>query len=404
MPYTPGSTYYLDSESAPVIPGGKLWSAPLPTDRGASSREPLERDEPPVTYGDYFIAARDFLESDRFEAIRTACARRLDREIPLEEIREIRIFLVKHGEFYHPSRIEPLLRSPAPAPPRFVLNAAVSETGKQALESEYAHLARLNAEFLFDYIPEVHLHGRGRAPDHRAIPMFLGQWFDGFHEFHISRDRSAGARGVTVWDGRPDPVFLTDRQTVDLYRKIAVIPTSYFNLETLEQVFPWHHAAGDFVVRPRAAGVDVRLITVRRYAPMFKTENGTGAEGPDHQSDPTRMLSALLLFLLSLSIRTRLDRLDGVGEIVWAGDAAIAATLTGFFEGLGVASRIHGAPDDLPSYVHAFFASHSDAELRELSGDLVNTLHPLPEEAEVIRRHLKDHVDLLHAALRDGAV
>ncbi len=401
MPYAPRLTYYLDNEDAPAIPGGELWSAPLPMNRGSSSRESREPNGLPVTHGDYFTATRDFLENENFESIRTACSQCLDKEISLEEIREILVFLVKHGEFYHPARIEPLLPSLDHPPPRFVLNAAISETGKQTLSSEYAHLARLNDEFPFDYIPEVYRHGRGRTPDHRTIPMFLGQWLDGFHEFHISRDRSTGARGVTVWDGRPEPAFLTDRQTADLHRKTAVILTSYFNLETFERIFPWHHAAGDFVARLRPAGIDVRLITVRRYGPMLTSEKGSEEEGMDGDPDPARMLGALLLFLLSLSIRTRVDRLDGVGETVWADDAAVNGALAGFFEGLGVVSRIHGAPDDFPRYVHAFFASHSDKELYDLSGELVKTQHPLPEEAAVIRDHLRAHVDLLHAALQD---
>ncbi|MCP4690141.1 MAG: hypothetical protein GY859_18960, partial [Desulfobacterales bacterium] len=341
MATAPGLTYFLDNENAPVVPGGALWSAPLPMSRGAFSREPREPDRPPVTRGDYFTAARDFLEIDNFEKFRAACSRRLDREISLEEITGIRVYLAKHGEFYHPARIEPLLPSSHAPSPRFVLNAAVSETGKKTLRAEYAHLARLNRDFPFKYIPKVFHQGEGRSPADRTIPMFLGQWLDGFHEFHISRDRAAGVRGVTVWDGRPEPVFLTEEQTFDLYRQTAVILTSYFNLETLERIFSWHHAAGDFVARPRPGGVDVRLITVRRYAPMFETEREPGAEGPDRGADPVKTLSALLLFLLSISIRTRVDRLDGVGEIAWADDLAVHATLTGFFQALGDVSRIH---------------------------------------------------------------
>ncbi len=401
MPHIPRLTYYLDGENAPVNPNEEIWSAPLPTSRGASPRESRKGDDRPATHGDFFTAARDFLESNNYETIRAACTQCLGKEVSPGVIREIRVFLVKHGEFYHPARIEPLLSSPNDPPPRFVLNAAISEIGKKTLSAEYAHLTRLNEEFPFDHLPRVFHHGQGRARDHGAIPMFLGQWLDGFHEFHISRNPSAGAPGVTVWDGRPDAVFLTDRQTVDLYRKTALILTSYFNMETFERIFPWHHAAGDFVVRPHPDGVDLRLITVRGYGPMLSAENGNGAGERDRGPDPARVLGALLLFFLSLSIRTRVDRLDGVGETVWADDAAVYGALAGFFEGMGVISRIHGAPDDFPTYVHAFFASHSDAELYDLSQGLVKTQHTLPEEAAVIRPRLKRHVDLLCAALRD---
>jgi hypothetical protein len=49
-------------------------------------------------------------------------------------------------------------------------------------------------------------------------------------------------------------------------RRGIFLLTAYYNIDTGEQIFPWHHAAGDFVVTPLAEGFPVKLIAVRGYA------------------------------------------------------------------------------------------------------------------------------------------
>ena len=62
-----------------------------------------------ISHGDYFTAVRNFLEQDGYEIITRAVSQQTRRDITSEEIEEIRIFLEKHGEFYHPARIETVL-------------------------------------------------------------------------------------------------------------------------------------------------------------------------------------------------------------------------------------------------------------------------------------------------------
>ena len=68
-------------------------------------------------------------------------------------------------------------------------------------------------------------------------------------------------------------------RSIEVYRQAAFILTLYYDVETFEQIFPWHHAAGDFVVKADEGAVDVRLVTARQYAPMIE---------PNDDMPPTR--------------------------------------------------------------------------------------------------------------------
>lgn len=75
--------------------------------------------------------------------------------------------------------------------------------------------------------------------------------------------------------------------------------TCYYNAETFEQIFPWHHAAGDFVIKLQKNNMKMKLITVRQYAPMLENKNETAKNNTD--SDIYLMLEAMLVFFLNLS-------------------------------------------------------------------------------------------------------
>jgi len=70
----------------------------------------------------------------------------------------------------------------------------------------------------------------------------------------------------------------------------------------------WHHAAG-ISCKEHWGVVDVRLTTARGYEPLVIFIE-------DQDINP---VMALLYFFLDLTVRMRLDRWEGVGEIVWAG-------------------------------------------------------------------------------------
>ena len=332
---------------------------------------------------------RRFLQRNNFEMIRRALGQRLNRDVMPGAIEKIRIVLEKHGEFYHPARIEAVLYGTKFS---FVLNVAVSSTGMRHVEGEYRLFKKLNDKYDFPFLPRVYGRGKVVLHDNQSTGMFLGEWFEGYHEFHISRDGSGKKNKIIVWDSDLDNYFLSASQTFDIYNQAAKILTCYYDLETFEQIFPWHHAAGDFIVKAGQNQLALKLIAVRRYAALFESPADKNAD---------LILQAMLIFLLNLSIRMRIDRLDGVGDIVWADEISVYAAIRGFFEGLDQKTRIPLLPD-MPSRCFRYYLSRcTEADLFDLSVALVNSFQPEIPEVPVIKKHLGEHVATLCRSIRN---
>jgi hypothetical protein len=226
--------------------------------------------------------------------------------------------------------------------------------------------------------------------------MFLGQWFDRYHEFHISIDPADKKPKITVWDDSRGRIFLSAEQTKTLYAQASKILTCYYNLESFEQIFSWHHAAGDFVVATENGKLDLRLVSVRQYGSIFGNQKDLQAD----RSDPELILQALLVFFLSLSIHMRLDRLDGIGEMVWSDKATVEATLIGFLEALSMKPDVSSLPDSPLVCFIAYLASCSQADLLDLSESIVKRFNPQVPELTVVKKNLHEHVETLYVAIQ----
>jgi hypothetical protein len=388
MPNAPRFKYFLSNKSNPVQKDSRIWTALLPMNRQQQSND----SEIGMSHGDYFTAARYFLEQDRSKIITRAVSQQIHRQVTSQEIEEIRIFLEKHGEFYHPARIETLLHGTAIS---FVLNVAISDSGKNCIQREYCLLKQLNENFPFSFLPKV--FGQGCVcVTGDEIGMFLGEWFQGYNEFHISLDPADEKYKILVWDHEHGNYFLTDDQATNVYRHAARILTRYYNVKTFEHIFSWHHAAGDFVLKYQNNRIDLKLITVRQYRPLFENN----IESEDEIPDAERILEALLVFFLNLAIRMRLDRLDGVGKIVWSDDSALKGTLEGFFEGLTLKPKIIPFTKPLVSCFRHHLLSCSRAELLDLNRSIVQAYHSQAPEVPVIKQHLTQHVEGLYHAIQ----
>lgn len=389
MKTTPQLKYFLDSADQAIQEESEVWAAPIPLSRKPSDK----KEDISISHGDYFCAVRDFLEKDSFRLILSALSQQICCDVTLRKIKEIRIYLAKHGEFYHPARIETLLPESTVA---FVLNVAVSSTGKNCAHREYRLLQKLNKDFSFSFLPRV--FGRGRVFIKAAkleLRMFLGEWLEGYNEFHISRNPSDDNLKIVVWDSEVGNYFLTTSQTMELYRQAAMVLTGYYNIETFEHVFSWHHAAGDFVVKCQSDKVEVKLVAVRQYGPMFVSNNG-----PDSQSsDAVIVLEALLVFFLKLVMQMRLDRLDGTGEIVWSDKVAVEQSLKGFLDALALKSPGSLLAEPLVDCFQQHLSSYTRSELLELNRALVAKYHPRSPDLAVIQQHLAQHADDLYAAV-----
>lgn len=386
MAAKPEFRYFLYEKRHPIDENDPAWNTALRLHREDHldpGRDPGSATRP-VTHGEYFSSIAKFLKKNGFHDLCQALSQCLERRTVPEELDQIRICLEKHGRFYHPSRVVVRLSGREVF---FVLNLAVTDVGRRWMKNEYQTLKKLNHRFSYDFLPRVYHRGEvGAGSKHPRTTMFLGEWFQDFHEFHMAWDRKARTHRPAIWDPGKGKVFLSSRQAFDLFRQATRILTLYYQFETYEQIYPWHHAAGDFIVKPLGSqSVDVKLITVRQYAAL--------TESQDH--DPVAVLNELLLFFLNLSIWMRLDREDGVGDIVWAHDSVVEATVQGFFEGLKETKPLGSMDESISAVFLNYISNWQKEELLDVCRSLTDRYHPQTPEIPVIQNHLDGHAKAL---------
>jgi hypothetical protein len=386
----PRYTYYISPLETPLSPANAVWQDPLPLARPTSGKSA----EIAVSHGEYFDGVRSFFEQDGCQEFCRILAQRLQQKVLPDDIQEIRIHLEKHGEFYHPARIETEVGGHTIP---FVVNVAISDPGKNHINEEFHTLKRLKTEYSECFLPRVYTMGEVTSGSRNKFYMFLGEWFMGYHEFHISRQTSGNQRQVCVWDDRNTRYYLSREQTLRLYRQAARIMTCYYNVMTFEHISPWHHAAGDFIVRLDQNSIDLKLITVRGYAPLFQDLNG---QMPGTRN-AEQILQAMLIFFLKLSIRMRLDRVDGVGELVWLDPGVVQSTVAGTFDGLAKKPGDPILPDAVATCFQYYLSICSPEDLFELSESIIQTLHPAAPEIPLIKQHLAEHVQMLFQSINE---
>jgi len=372
--------YYLADRDHPARPDLPIWTWPLPSGRNS---------KPPPggpTYGDYFSAVRSFFEKDQFRMLSGAVDDLLQRPAGPQDFHSIDIFLEKHGEYYHPAQVVLALSDRRC---RFVLNVAVDTPGTDLVLREHGLLEMLSRRFQKPYLPRVFGAGIVPVPGGKNAGMFLGEWFEGFYEFHVTQTEPNQQIGLWVPD--KGPFVLSDSQRRYIYRRAAYILTSFYDIETFAQISPWHHAAGDFIFRPGDPAPALRLVTVRGYSPVLREKS----------EDLAEMLQAMLVFCVHLSIRTRLDRLDGVGDVVWADRVALEETIQGLFQGLVESTPPEAFPGPVGDVFRVYAGSLSEDVLMELAETILAAYPKTAEETDVIGRHLSDHVHQLWGVIQN---
>lgn len=348
-------------------------------------------DDLALSYSQYFKGITDVISKDGYRLLVDATARQQERDISLADIEEILTYAEKHGSDYHPARIEVMVDGVCAT---FVMNVAVSARGKARLCNEFDVLQHLGRKYDFPFLPQAYFYGEASCSSGHngeadtSLPMFLADWFEGYHEFHLSVDSEDGSQGLVLWDTDKGHYHLRPSHSSQIYRQAARILTLYYDVETFEQIFPWHHAAGDFIVKAAEESLDVRLVTARQYGSMMDRSEGVSAH------------EGLLFFLLNLSLRMRLDRLDGVGAVAWADDGCLDATLQGFLEGLRVHER-KGMIDT--GFVEDFVkqcSSVTKGALSERFHALIDACDQAAPDMPVIRGHLKRHISRFHSAFQ----
>jgi hypothetical protein len=389
-PERPSFTYCVDQPAVYLSPSDPQWSRPIPLARRPDVSFVDTADQgSQVTFGEYFLAAEDFL-SQHFETLVADLQRSSCTAAKLDTIKRITIHLVKHGAFYHPARIT---LSDGNSRAHLVLNVAVSKAGRALLNIEAANLKRLGREATHRRTPEVYAVGEGAVAGKSPLPMFAAQWFDGFSEFHSGPDPDhPGGCIWRVWDETGDWKMSRDelRQVME---QAACILTTHYHPVSFEAILDWHLAAGDFIIRRQTNGMDVRLITVRRYAPLLEADDNN-PPGLD------RILDGLMLFFMDISLHLRMDRLDGVGEVVWADDSTPTAIWEGFVLGLDQMAHMRGLPREFVDGVLDYAKAHNEENLLEIGRQVHKRMRKLPEESALIGHHLHSHVATLAALVQ----
>ena len=91
----------------------------------------------------------------------------------------------------------------------------------------------------------------------------------------------------------------------------------------------------------------------------------------------------------------RLDRYDGVGDIIWANGLAVQSTLAGFLEGLALKPSVASMPESIDKCFRYYLSVCTEEDLYELSKAVVKTFHRRAPEVRVIKQNLKEHVEEL---------
>ena len=220
--------------------------------------------------------------------------------------------------------------------------------------------------------------------------MFLGEWLDDYHEFHLSQEDHNGSPATILWDMNRGHIFLSEIEAAEVYRQVAFILTYYYDTRTFNEVYPWHHASGDFVVCRSGGTTRVKLITVRQYASRMVFE---------HKA-PENVIEALLVFFVNLTLRMRLDRYDGIGPVAWAGGHCVQATLGGFLDALRTKIVERSCDRVLVQEFIRMAGGLSPTELVQIFQPAVEAYDPDAPDVPVVLDNLAEHIFLVYQAFQ----
>ncbi len=341
---------------------------------------PLEYDPLGTPYRVYFQSVKNLVERNKFKVITKAVSRTLGREVHLDEISKIIIRAEKHGALYHPASIELILEN---CNVKFGLNVAVSEAGRTWLKKEFSVIRNINKKCRLSYLPQVYFFD-----EQDGLAFLLEEWFEGYHEFHLSRTESGG-QSIQLWEFGRGYKYLSSEQSSEIYRQASRILTLYYDVNNFSQIYPWHHAAGDFIAKTGDNGIDVRLTTARQYDPYMVFQ----------EKKRINPVIALFYFFLNLTVRMRLDKLDGVGDTVWAEDFCLEASVRGFLDGLRSREELK---NHFSSEMEFFdiLKSFGIEDLKTAYEPLIS-LYNGTGDYPVITANLDRHVKALFATLRN---
>jgi len=378
---TPDFKYSMAGVDGTINEGSSLWNLFL---------EGEKKDQSGFCLSHFFKAATAFIQQDNYRGLGKGFEFYTGKQLSRPDILFIEISIEKHGALYHPARVSVQVKGEDLL--FFVLNTAVSEPGLSVLHNEVAALERLAVEVPEVVLPRVFAAGRMSFGEGEAA-FFISQWFEGFLEFHIAG--ATDKRHLELWESDGRVVAVHAPHYFEIYEHAAEILTRLYNLETFEQVFPWHHAAGDFVAKPVNGGFQLCLISVRNYDSMI------GIAGDSGELDMEEINRAQLFFFLNLSLRMRLDRIGGTKEFCMVDPGVVPHIVAGFFRGLGLKRFGAMTGCDLCQSFMDYIKAFDSHDLLGLLGMMVRSYNPEAPEISLVQRELAAHAELLMLELRE---
>jgi hypothetical protein len=342
---------------------------------------------PKITYRAYLASVQRFILK-HWDLLREI----LSAQAFPAAIESVDIIAEKHGAEYHPARVE--FRGGC-TKTCFIVNVAVTDRGRNGLTNEFKTANILHEKFRTDFIPKAYCLDQedisSADQDISSAVMVLGEWFNTYHEFHRSVEERDGSSTIALWDLDRGYEFLSRGKSGQVYQGASSVLTYFYDVETFEEIFPWHHAAGDFVVRHEHDSIDVKLIATRQYAARV----GFAAD------DPENRVMSLMMFLTNLTVRMRLDRLDGVGEVVWADDDCVDATVRGFFDAMKKKVADGSCDRDTWSHLLDTLKESSPTEWARLFQALIGSYDRAAPDLPVIEENLAAHVFRVYSCFQD---
>ena len=367
-----------------------MYSAPDGKDRVFDSSElqqtiPLTNDEllpfkktNEVTYRAYMEVIQTFVLKNLSE-IQKLVSGKSGRS---DKISSIDLVAEKRGADYFPASVRVHVKNEEHW---FVANVALTERGLSRIAKDFFLLKELGPIDESSFLPEVFFMSQAHDSESSGIEIpnsiFLAEWFRGYHEFHVSGPKSASTDVFTLWDTDNGYEKFKLPVALLLIEKVSYILSCFFDFENFREIYPWHLAAGDFIARLRPEP-DVKLITVRQYQSRIAF-----SEDSDKSVN-----QALIFFFANLSVRSRLDRIDGTGELVWLSRQFVKPVMNGFLKALATKKLKEDTGD---SFVNEFIETMRRLTVQEWAGIFAATLESYNQKASdftIVESNLVDHI------------
>jgi hypothetical protein len=337
---------------------------------------------PFLTLGDYFDAVRGFVLLDNGKHLVHLLAHLWGQKVELADIEKIIIRYEKYGALYQIVSAEVFSQDQQV---KFAVSTAISGEAKETLNSEFDLIQHLYYQKGLPYLPHAYYRqtiNLLKEEMSESVLMTMSQWFENYHEWHFSKDDNNVER-IIIWDMQGGGYrFASDFEFYEIIRQISKILTLYYSLDTCCRIHPWHHGAGDFVVKTGDGVVDVRLVTARGYGPIALSS----------REERVDIFKALMLFFFDITIKMRLDKSEGVGEPYWAEASILKAVLEGFLDALKTKESESDCPDLNADAFINILKAFSEDDIRAFFSSWIDQyrIHD-PSDYTVIERHINDH-------------